>query len=146
MSTLYPAREINTGKVYDFHADVLVYRVNVTDGCNEYARRDTVKTIGRVWFTLTGERDKTRYTIARQEARGASITWNSALLRVVPLSSNEAHRAAARYRAYRYQRRGELAVRAWQQHHNADTLQAAIDALTTIRDLPPIPEETSWLR
>jgi hypothetical protein len=121
-------------------ADVVVYRIGGEPGIGAYARRDTVKTVGKAWFTLTGEHDRTRYSIVSQEAN-SGLT----ILRVVPLGSSEAHVAALRYKIDRCQRRGELAVYAWQQNRNADTLQAAIDALTTIRDLPPIPAEKNWL-
>lgn len=126
-------------------ASVVVYKIGGRPGNGEYARRDTVKTVGKVWFTLTDERDNTRYRVRDQEIRTGS-GWEVASLRVVPLDSDEARTALARRAQHRRNLRGVLAVEAWQKDPSAEHLTAAIDALIAIRNAPPIPESPqSWL-
>jgi hypothetical protein len=100
-------------------AHVLVFRAA---GGGEYARRDTVKTVGNHYFNLSDPEDTTRYPVDRNQEWHSSSHSFFDVLRVVPIGSSEARLAFLRYQAYRRIQRAEYAVRDWQKDHSSENL------------------------
>ena len=109
-------------------AQVVLFTEHSRNG-NEYPARATIKSVGKVWFTVDSNREP-RFKIATQRAASSRDVWTQAQRRAVPLDSGEARAVLVRARDRRLAHAAETAALEWAgDKSNTEALHSAISAL-----------------